>query len=370
MADVTLKIGGRHYGGWTEIQMRHSLERAASAFELSMPDRVSVNARQESIQSSAWVDALHPVRTGVDCEVLIGDEKIITGYIDEVQPRYGAGEHTVSVRGRSKVADLIDCSLPPASVGEKSQFNKQTFMALATRLAGRFGIKVRNEAGDFDQVEPVRRMDPGQTVFEFLAERARILGVRLISDADGNLVVTRTGKTQIATPLELGQNILASNARFSLRNRFRHYYVVGQHETANGLSGLAATQVIGNTVDLQVEQQQRTTTIIAEGNVTLADAKRRAEWQRNVQYGRSRQITYTVSGWYHDEKNKALWKANHQVYVIDPYMGEVGTWWLIAGVEYLLDAQGERTELTLMPPEALELIPLPELDDQEKEFHW
>ena len=58
---------------------------------------------------------------------------------------------------------------------------------------------------------------------------------------------------------------------------------------------------------------------------------------------------------------------NTNVLVRDPWMGFTGTdgngeWLMIGAVEYVLDEEGERSRLTVMPREAYDLIPLPDED--------
>jgi prophage tail gpP-like protein len=296
---------------------------------------------------------------GNPCEVWVDDQKLITGYVDDVNLRHSATERTIEVEGRSKVADMSDCALP--LFNEKAHFTNQNFFALAKRFAKHFDIDVVDEVGNFKPAR-VRVLDVGQRVFEFMEELSREEAVLLISNPDGNLVITRASDKRVGTALELGKNILSADGRFSMKDRFSVYHFQGQLGSWNENYGEASAHVTGRAEDLRV--RYRPTVVLAEGAATAGAIRRRAEWQRNVNYGRSMQATYTVLGWHHAD---GLWEPNRLVRIVDEWMGLGGVWWLISAARFRLDENGRRTELTVMPKEAFDLIPLPPKDDKNME---
>ncbi|WP_445083849.1 phage baseplate assembly protein [Candidatus Vondammii sp. HM_W22] len=66
-----------------------------------------------------------------------------------------------------------------------------------------------------------------------------------------------------------------------------------------------------------------------------------------------------MTGWRHKD---GLWSPNTRVRVLDEWMGFNDEWLMIGTVEFVLDARGQRTRLTVMPPEAYDLVPLPAED--------
>lgn len=339
--DVRLRIVANDYSGWKAIAVRRSLDTLADSFDLTLTDRWSAEA------------ARRPVRLGEPCEVWIGEEKLITGYVDEVRPRYDSKTRALSVAGRSKTADLVDCALPP-SITAPAQKNNKTLIQLAAALAKPFGIEVVSEVSGFPRIDR-SVSEAGQTAFELIEEKGRPAAILLVSNSDGNLVITRARDEHIGTPLILGENILEADGEFSHRERFSHYYFVGQQSNwGSNLGAAGAAHVKGQAEDTAV--RYRPTTVVAEGAGNTADMKRRAEWQRNVSYGRSRRATYSVNGWRHAD---GLWHPNRLVQVFDEWMGFDGEWLMIGTVEFVLDERGQRTRLTVMPKEAYDLIPLP-----------
>ncbi|MEW6647184.1 MAG: phage baseplate assembly protein [Pseudomonadota bacterium] len=343
MSSVQLVVGGVAYAGWKEISISRSLDMGADSFDLTLTDRWSEEMQRR------------PVRLGEPCQVLIDGEKVITGYIDRVRPDYDATRRSLSVSGRSKVADLVDCSPFYDDTAFADQFADQTLGDLARKLCQGFNIKVIEEVAT--KRIALAAVHPGEPVFEFLERYARAQAVRLTDDADGNLVITRASSQRITTALKYRENIKEASGEFSLRDRFSQYLIVGQHAGNDDDNGESAAHVSGRAED--VGMRYRPTTVIAETSIDLDEAKRRAEWQRNVAYGRSWQVTYTVNGWRHAD---GLWEPNRLVQVTDPWMGIDGEWLMIGTVEFVMDDRGQRTLLTVMPKEAYDLIPLPEED--------
>lgn len=343
-SDVELLINDTIYAGWEGVSVRRSLDYFASSFDLTLTDNQAEEART--------------IKLGSPCQVRINGEKLITGYVDSIRPGYDAKSRKLTVSGRSKTADLVDCSLPPGMFGSGQQ-NSRTLLQLATAVVKRFGITARSEVDGLGAIR-VSNLSPEQPIYEFLELHARTAGVRLIDDSDGNIVISRASKERVATALVLGENIEEGEGEFNERDRFSEYYFFGQ--SANNLDDVpeAAAHISGVAKD--VIMRFRPTVTIAEGTMDgLGMAKRRAEWQRNVQYGRSRQATYTVSGWHHKD---GLWQPNTNVLVQDKWLGFVGKdgkgeWLMIGTVEFFLDGGGKRTRLTVMPAEAYDLIPLP-----------
>jgi len=345
VSNATLNINGQFYGGWKAVSISRGLGRVAANFELTYTDR--------------WANSnkSRPIRLGDLCEVWVDEFKVITGYIDETTPEYDAKSRTLKVKGRSKTADLVDCALPAADLSGV-QFIDQKFPSLATAVAKPFGIEVVDKVGGFSVIRK-SVIEQSQTVFEFLEERARAEAVLLNDDADGRLVITRVSNERVTTPLKFGDNILLAKPTFSMRDRFSKYVVAGQQSGWDDVSAEGAAHILGSATDSNVKRY-RPTVVQAEDDINIGDAKRRAEWQRNVSYGQSRAITYTVNGWRHA---KGIWQPNTQVQVYDPYLGLNNSWLLITDCRYTLGTSGELTEITVKPVEAFDLVAIPLEED-------
>lgn len=149
-------------------------------------------------------------------EVLIGDELVITGWVEATPVRYDARSVSTGIAGRSLTADLIDCAAEP------TQFNGRSLVQIAQALAAPFGIEVVN-SGAPSGVIPDVQPDHGETVIEVIN---KILGQQqalAYDDSHGRLVIGGIGSTRAHTALVLGENILSCDTEKSIRERFSVY---------------------------------------------------------------------------------------------------------------------------------------------------
>jgi prophage tail gpP-like protein len=323
---ATLKVAGAVYGGWQSIEIKRSIEQIAGTFRIQASER--------------WPGQLSasPVRRGQSCEVLIGSQTVITGYIDETEPEFDATTHSLALAGRDKTADLVDCS----AIFKTGQWKGRKLDQIARDICAPFGIQVIVKA-DVGTALPSFNIQEGERAFETLDRAARMRAVLLMSDGLGNLVIGRADSTRVATDLVEGVNIKKGHGKFDAKERFRHYVVKGQSRTAGQASGTADDTTI---------TRYRPIVVLAEDQGHIASFTARAEWERNVRLGRSNRATVTVQGWSHAA---GLWQPNRIVHLASPSLyADLDL--LIAGVTYRLDGNGTTAELELVRPEAFGLL--------------
>src|SRR4051812_49166056 len=99
---VSVTIGKDKITGFERVVIHTSLETLSGYFELTLVDEPEGNKNFKLI-------------TQAECTIKIGNDVVMTGFIDKVTPHVTKNSHTVSVRGRDKTADLVDCSIatPP-----------------------------------------------------------------------------------------------------------------------------------------------------------------------------------------------------------------------------------------------------------------
>ena len=249
MTNLELIVNGQAYTGWKSISLVKSMEAVADTFELGITD--------------IHDDSFRPIKAGSACRIHFENELLLTGYIDDAMPSYDDSAHGVTVAGRSKTGDLVDCSLPLSD--KENEFKNKTFMDVAQILVKPFGLEATTDVSGFDNSIRVQRYEAGQAVYEYLAEQARLHAVRLGCDEDGDLFITRAGKERIATPLILGENILSAEGQFSMRDRFSHYHTTGQQPMWGENNGEASAHIAGLAED--VAMRYRPTMVVVD-NVT------------------------------------------------------------------------------------------------------
>ena len=114
------------YDGYAPGQ---ALDSLASGFALTVTER----SPEDGASAAGWL-----AQAGAAVQIMIGGETVISGYIDVANPSMAATEHSISISGRSKAADLIDCS---AEHGSGTWTNK-TLAQIATDLAQPFGVAI------------------------------------------------------------------------------------------------------------------------------------------------------------------------------------------------------------------------------------
>ena len=95
---VSVCANGVDLKGWTDVSITAGITMAARSFTVGI--------------TFAWPqakDVLTAVNLGDRVEVKIGSETVLTGYIFSTPVSYGANSVSVSISGRSKTADIIDC---------------------------------------------------------------------------------------------------------------------------------------------------------------------------------------------------------------------------------------------------------------------
>ena len=336
---VSILVNGKAYGGWESVSITRSLENASASFQLAVSDRFP-GQRQ-------------PLRIvpGDACQVRIDEDLVITGYVDQLNPSHDASSHNISVTGRSKTADLIDCAVEPPWA---SIYN-QTILQIADLFAQPYGVDiVDNMKG---KTEPIPQFDAnvGDSVFSTISRLASLKACLVTDDEKGRLLITRAGSAKASTPLRTGQggNILSGSGSFDQSGRFRRYIVIGQGKGDDLNHGEAVSGILVEAQDLGVKRN-RATVIRAEGTVDLKKAQDRARWEASSRVGKSASVTLNVQGW--RQQNGDLWKVNHLAHVLDPLLTVDGEF-LIVSVNYVLGSQGTLTTMTLSPKAAYELIP-------------
>lgn len=307
----------------------------------------------------------------------IDGEPVLTGYLDEVKLSISGAELRASVAGRDRTGDLVDCAAAPDGPAE---YRGLTVSEIAQRLCAPFGIAVRAEV-DVGPPLPRFAIDPAETAMAALEKAARQRALLVVSDGTGGLVLTRSGARRGPAPLALPGTVMEATALLSWKGRFSETIVKGQTERAAGGRGdapaLSATAspltpempaparlpgageragvvMTGRARDAAVDRH-RPRVVVAKTQSGGVSVQQQAEWLMRTARAEAERLTYTVADWRAGEEDR-LWRPNELVLVDDPYAGIHGDR-LVAAVRYAYGAEGHRTTLTLVGPEAFEILP-------------
>lgn len=334
---LTLLINNKNFQGWKSVRVTSGIQRAARDFSLSISERFP--GQEQPLR----------IVPGNSCQILIGSEVVLTGYVDTVAISHSKDSHEIAVTGRSKTQDLIDCGAQPpwGNIKEKS------IMEIADQLAAPYKVDIVDAMGGDTETIPELGVTHGSTVFSVIESAARMKALLVTDDAEGRLLLTRAGTIKATTGLELGKNILAANATFDHRKRFSRYEVRGQNKGSDTTQGKTITEPKA-VIEDQTILRERVKYISAERLTDGARAEDRGRWEAAVSAGKSVSVSATVHGW--RQENGDLWKSNTLVPFKDSLL-TIDRELLITEVVYTLSEAGMITTLTLTPKESYQLIP-------------
>jgi prophage tail gpP-like protein len=284
--------------------------------------------------------------------VKIDADVVITGYVGRVMPRYDATSHIITVTGRDRAGDLVDCS----AIYKTGGWHGATLLQIVTDLCAPFGIPVIAAA---DVGAPFREfsVQEGETAFDAIHRAAAMRGLLPISDQVGGIVLARAGSGRYQTMLQRPGNILAGAGDYSDDDRYSIYIVKGQRRGTDDDVGQPEllSSASGRVVDDGVTRY-RPLIVVADEQGDKVSFERRAAWERNVRLGKSIRVNISVWGWREKGDKGDLWEPNRLVHIKDPWL------WLdddllISGVSYSKsEGRGTICDLQLTHPAAFELL--------------
>lgn len=334
MNDAQLYVNGLVYGGWKKIEVKRALDAVAGAFSLELTEK--------------WVGQDNPwaIQPGDECRLTLGGQTIITGHVDSLALGYDKSGHAISLTGRDRTGDMVDCS----AMNEPDQWTNITLLKLAQKLATPFGVSVTADS-DTGAAFEMAKLEHGETAWAALERHCRQRGLLAISDAKGGIVLSQPGTRRAAVSLVQGENILSASGDIDYGDRFSQYTVKGQHDGAGDeWDAESSAHIQGAATDAAVKRY-RPLLVVADGVTNNASAKTRAAWESTVRAGRSIKATVTVQGWL-QQPGGALWDVNMLVPVRSSWLRMNGVM-LIKAVTFTLDnGGGTITQLDLTSPSA------------------
>lgn len=339
---LTLQVGNSLLSGWQRVQVERSMDSIPASFDIQVT---------EKYPNTADID----LQAGQPCTVKIGGDLVLTGYVDAYTAQVNAGMHNVRITGRSKSADLTDCS---AFIGDKDspsyQVKAGSALSIAQAVAKPYGITIQSLAGDGASV-PQFNINLGETCWEIIDRLVRVSGFVAYDMPDGSLMLARAGTDKMASGFALGANIEQANVSYSMAGRFSEYEGLPLSVVSYGVSGALNTVTGPIYKDEGVPRFRRRLVISEQMSDGQSLAGQRALWERNRRYGRSQQFNVTCDSW-RDAAGR-LWEPNCLAPISAAAMKLANASWVIGGVTYTRDENGQHASLILMPVEAFSIEP-------------
>lgn len=334
MPEASLYVNGKIYAGWSEAKIMRSLDAVSGKFELSVIDKWEASAE-------VW-----GIRPGDVCAVKVGGTPLITGYVDAVAPSYSAAAHAISISGRDKTCDLVDCSALDA------EFNGLTLAAIAKRIVKPFGLETVVQIGT-SPAFPKFAINPGESCWEALNRAAAQRFEVITTDGLGRVVISDVGYTSAHDALTEGKNIKAASASYDYSNRFSKYIIKAQQQVNGGgdpYGDEASKPAVSATTSDANVTRYRPKIINNDTDANEGSAQERVEYEAARRAADSTSISVTVAGW--TQSNGELWPLNSMVFVDSPRLS-IKERLLISSVKFILSlAGGYETEMELTRADA------------------
>jgi prophage tail gpP-like protein len=374
---IMVTLNGAAYTNLLSKRVVRDLREIAGSFEFSMLD-IARNASVGGYGSDIAV-----IVPGMAAEISIDGELVLRGYVDEVRPFWHAAQRGITVTGRDRTGDLVDCAAAPTGPAE---FNGLDLVAIATRICAPFNITARADV-DVGAVFTRLAVATHETAMSMLEKAARQRALLVVSDGVGGLLLTHGGTTNAPAPINCGPGgnalVIADDSAgtFSWRKRFSDYYVKGQSERCAGqrsggpamdstlvpydgapalpAAGKATAResagvlMTGHASDPEVTRY-RPTVRMTRTQSGMSTTQQQADWALRVAKGESENVVYGVLGFRAGTAN-VLWRPNQLTQVVDAYQG-LDKPLLIDAVTYEESEKGQLTTLRLTGPSAYDLI--------------
>lgn len=325
--DITVYVGTHIYSGWLSAHVSRSLDAAASSFQVT---------------ADGWSADAIPVNSAV--QIHVDGEPVLSGWLEQIQDQTTPKMRSVTLAGRSRTCDLVDCTARSGIPGGMD------LQQIGNVLAKPYGVTVKTEVSDLP-LETSFRTQHGETVFEALERQARSRFLLLTDTPAGDLLLTRAGASgddATQNVLVMGGNIMSSTVSYDWSQRFKHYTLRSQGTQG----GDVYHRERGDAEDVNVTRY-RNLTVSGGSQMPGTKAVDRAIRERQARIGKSITAQYEVQGW--RAPDKKLWRPNMLVSVWDETQGWMGEILLVSEVSFSFSNEGRlTTSLTCKPRAAYE----------------
>lgn len=339
---VLLVVDGQTFAGWEEIDIERSIEQMAGRFHVQ--GTLRWDGREEPFL----------LREGLACQVKIGPDVVITGYIDDFGGEFDADSAVITLEGRDKTGDLVDCS----AIHKTGQWHGAGLLQIVKDICQPFGIGVVVEQDlDLGDPFPSFALEEGETAFCAIDRACRMRAVLCTSTPAGEVLLTQASEDDSGVQLIEGVNMKVFSSQHTWRERYSQVIVKGQTQGTDDYNGTVVAHAQAQAKDAEINRY-RPLVVVAEHGAPGGSLQDRADWEVRVRMGRGKRGRVQVVGWRVADEGRAgrLWQDNTLVSVDSPRMQLAQQDMLIVSVKYhKSDKRGTVTDLVLARREAYEV---------------
>jgi prophage tail gpP-like protein len=298
---------------WHNGQKRFGLRRGNASLSMESIAHPFSFTYAEKITAT---DPIALIRRGDEVRIIVDDEPLVGGYVNQSVRRHTVDELTFEVRGRSYGQDLVDCS---AVVGKRYE-RSATADKLIEQIAKPFGLATRMAPGATPgAIIKGFKIEKGAKAFDAIMQACTKRGLwPRILPIEPVLELARADATPEYKALANGENCTEMDFEENDEQLFSAYLVHGRtSETDDAYGG--ATRIRGQVNDPSVTRY-RPLRLETKGGDGPDDVGQRAKIERNRRLGNSEVIHCRTDGWRDGPVSDSgiFWLPNQLRVCIDP----------------------------------------------------
>ena len=318
---ISVLKNGIEVRGWSSVSVGLSMSTLCNGFSLS-----------QFVGDDFDAPVLFP---GDAVRIECDGELLLDGYVDEMSSSFSSDNHSISISGREKTCDLVDCSLKDFGKSWKNRSVVQIVDDVCRSFGILFNANGVNPNGKLTKFCP----DPGCTGADVISDACRQKDVVCYSDGLGNVKLVNDKKfEQIEDFVRQGLNVLSAEVSFNNSERFSDYVVLCSSDPKTKRRGESKDGEIGRT---------RCLVMVDEGYGNVESAEQRAAFESLSRTAKSTTLNVTLAGWKRNDGK--LWKPGALVDCLIPaFFGSFVQTLLLNSVELVYDSSGTFVNLELV----------------------
>lgn len=328
---ISLVVGGKRLSSWSNASVNVDIGDGVSDFSFTSFQEIegdNLFAQQE-------------------VQVFVDNKLVITGYIDCLKPSFSAQGTKISIEGKSKSIDFVDCS--PLL---KGAYAKNTdLISLARMIAKQFNISIQDLTNQHIPI-PYIAENQGETCFDLIKRQTANLGFIIYPMPNGDIAIGKPKGKQLLGGFKFDPitkkstgHIVSGSTNIDFSDRYSEYIVKIQDDMYKNQAN-----VVSRYKDETIKRY-RPKIITVDGDANNSEKRARYHAQRASGEGTS--VSLTTKTPYTDQNDfievgKTLY-VNHQYLRVDQLM-------LVKSVTYSDNAKdGFSCEINLVDPKAYNL---------------
>lgn len=332
---VSLLIGNKKLTGWKSVSISKGLDTIADMFTFNMVD--------------VWDGDDSPLVPYEECKINIektaggrtSKDLVVTGYIDDFGIDIDAAMMKISMNGRSKTGDLVDCS---AELLPANSWNNALLTTIIRDLIFEYNVDLDfvSTSAKSNDVKLSLSINSGETIFEIVNRECRKRSILPVVNPYGNLELITTGDRYARDKIILGENINKASVSFDYSNRFGTYKVKAQKSGSGDSWKNSTNNISAESSDGVFQNRFRNKVIVLDGAGSNDDAQKTANWEAQVRAGKTGKLTVTIPSWY--QSDGTLWEVGMLTYCKIPPL-RIDEELLLNSIEFTQDDGGTMSSL-------------------------